>query len=125
MINPTPIKQNITLNDRLTKIWIRWFELIVETLNKVFQSTVTISVTDSPYTVTTNTFRVVCNTTLGDMVVNYPSGIADASARVVNSGTANNTVTMNSSELIAGETSQILYDDEVYEAIYTVAGGWR
>ena len=123
-----PMKEPVVGENKfITKVWLWWMTSINSTVNILVQSSVNISFSDSPYTVTTNTFKIVCDTTLGDIILNYPVGFPDASARVVNSGSSGNDVTMNGNgtELIAGLTSQTLYDQEVYEAIYTVSGGWR
>ena len=74
MTQPAPIKEQFLEGQTglVGRVWLRWFDILFALLNNLVQSTVTISVTSSPYTVTTNTFRIVCDTDGGDMVVNYP-----------------------------------------------------
>ena len=111
----------------VSKIWFRWANSVSNAINTLMQNTVNLTPANSPYTVTTNTFRLVCNTTTGDIVVNFPIGFPECSARVVNSGTGGNDVTMNGNgtELIDGSASKILVDGEKYNGIYTSISGWR
>lgn len=111
----------------VSKIWLRWAINVTNAINSLIQTTVHLTPSMSPYTVTTNTFRIVCSTTLGNIIVNFPVGFPESSARVVNAGTSGNDVILNGngSELIDGLASKILSDGEVYSAIYTANGGWR
>ena len=126
-MQPAPIKE-ILMDEKkhASPMWIRWFQLVQNILGGAAISTVRIAFADSPYTITDVGINLVCNTSGGAIVVNYPPGEQGILIRVVNAGSSGNSVTVNGngSEEIKGAASQVITDGQVLEARFDSVEGW-
>ena len=126
MIGNAPYEQEFTDKEinKPTIPWFEWFRSLKNAINKV---DVSISFSDSPYTIVDNNVNITCDIDTGNMIINFPAGVEGSSVRVGNAGSADNDVTINGngSETIRGLASQTLYDDEILNSIYETTEGWR
>ena len=122
-----PIKEPIAGKSGFaTQIWIRWLQLVSQVMGYAIAESVRITPADSPYSVAGGV-NLVCNTTTGAIVVNFPVGVQGSPIRVVNVGRSGNSVTMNGngSELIDKAASKVLADAAVYDSRFDATEGWN
>jgi hypothetical protein len=130
MIDEPPFEDlPLEKNGFFVQSWWAWFESvyvsILALLNSI-GSSVEITFSDSPHTPASDTSNLVCDTTLGPIVVNYRAGTSNKQLRVTNAGMVDNDVTLNAngSETIHGDSSQTLYDEETLNSRWTSTKFW-
>lgn len=126
MIQPAPIKEPIVeKNGFLTRVWLRWFQIVQSLLDSVFITTKRITSADSPYTTPNSNFNLLCDTDGGAITVVYLAGVQNRSLRVANVGSSANDVTLTSTQGIRGETLQTLFDEDVLLTYFDTTEYWR
>ena len=82
---------------------------------------------DSPYTLVSTDFRLMCDTDAAEIQVILSAGIDAREVRLYNVGSSNNqlTITPDGSEKIFGDSSLTIYDGEVIDITYETTEGWR
>lgn len=121
-----PRENDFNKGGKPTIVWHMWFQALRRIVNEVLGTTINITPSDSPYTIVTAGINLVCNTNSGSIIVNYPPGTANSKVRVSNSGTSNNNVSLvgDGTDLIKGESTQTLYDDETLNSVFDITEGW-
>ncbi len=127
MTQPAPIKEPLVEASLFAKrVWIRWFQDAQNILSTAINDTIRITSADSPYTIGQAGVNLVCNTSGGSVVVNFPSGAHGAAVRVANAGDSGNSVTMNGNgNTILGSASKTLSDRQVLEVRFDSTEGWN
>ncbi len=126
-MNQAPIKEPLVDVSRFAaRVWARWFHDAQNVLSTAINDTIRITSADSPYTLLEAGVNLVCNTTTGSVIVNFPTGKRGAAVRVVNAGDSGNSVTMNGNgNTILGSASETLLDREMLEVRFDSTEGWN
>ncbi|MBT8341041.1 MAG: hypothetical protein KJP07_13580 [Desulfatitalea sp.] len=86
-----------------------------------------VTAADSPYSIESADGTIFCNTSDDNITVVLPVGIEGEPHRIVNTGEAGNTVTIQAStgDYVNGSTEdEILYDGESFELQFNSYDGW-
>lgn len=123
------IQRIVTQQGYCDQVWINFFQELASKYGQY--NTINIDSSDSPYTITRANLEylglnLVCDTTGGAIVVNYPAGVANDNIRASNAGASGNNVTLNAngSEKIRGLSSQTLLDGDVLNTIFGTVKYW-
>ena len=126
-MTPAPIKEPIADGKSFAnRTWIRWFQSIQNAIDSAITESSRITFADSPYQIPNSGRNVVCNTAGGAITVTLPVGVQGQVVRLVNSGSAGNSLTIqgNGTDLIYGAATKVLSDKTSLEVRFDSVDGW-
>jgi hypothetical protein len=123
----TNITQNVRIGDTTVPTEALEVVGIIEGYGGRKKNTTRLINTDSPYAVLSSDHEIFCDTDAGAITINLPAGVNKTNYRIINTGSANNDVTVvpDGAELLTGANeSRTLSDGSVIILTYETIEGW-